>query len=250
MKRYILFTIFLLLVTNPHLFADQRFQEANLFYQNGEYENAISAYEEIIDSGVESSEVYYNLGNSYYRFGALPSSILNYERALLLAPQDNDVRYNLNLAYSQITDKIEPVGHFFISKWFASIRNAADSDTWALVSILTFSLFLVGMLFFFFSQKSSLRKLTFFIAVWALLSSIITFSYSHTQKQRLINREQAIVFTPSVTVKSAPQGGGTDLFVLHEGTKVKILQTIDQYHEIMLQDGSVGWMPISSVEII
>ncbi len=250
MKRNIILTIIILLVTNLHLLADQRFQEANLFYQNGEYGNAINSYESIINSGVESSEIYYNLGNSYYREGALPSAILNYERALLLAPQDNDVRYNLNLAYSQITDKIEPVGHFFISKWFASIRNAADSDTWALVSIITFSLFLMGMLFFFFSQKTGLRKFTFFIALWALLSSIITFSYSHTQKQRLINREHAIVFSSSVTVKSAPQGGGTDLFVLHEGTKVKILQTLDQYHEIMLQDGSVGWMPISSVEII
>lgn len=250
MKRNIILTIIILLVSNLHLLADQRFQEANLLYQNGEYENAIASYEDIIDSGVESSELYYNLGNSYYRQGVLPSAILNYERALLLAPQDNDVRYNLNLAYSQITDKIEPVGHFFISKWFASIRNAADSDTWALVSIITFTLFLVGMLFFFFSQRAGLRKLTFFIALWALLSSIITFSYFHTQKQRLINREQAIVFSPSVTVKSAPQGGGTDLFVLHEGTKVKILQTLNNWHEIMLQDGSVGWMPISSVEII
>lgn len=250
MKRNIILTIIILLVTNLHLLADQRFQEANLFYQNGEYGNAINSYESIINSGVESSEIYYNLGNSYYREGALPSAILNYERALLLAPQDNDVRYNLNLAYSQITDKIEPVGHFFISKWFASIRNAADSNTWALVSILTFSLFLIGMLFFFFSQKTGLRKLTFFIALWALLSSIITFSYSHTQKQRLINREHAIVFSPSVTVKSAPQGGGTDLFVIHEGTKVKIMQTLNNWHEIMLQDGSVGWMPISSVEII
>ncbi|HLW05919.1 MAG TPA: tetratricopeptide repeat protein [Marinilabiliaceae bacterium] len=250
MKRNIIFTIIILLVTNLHLLADQRFQEANLFYQNGEYENAINTYENIINSGVESSEIYYNLGNSYYREGALPSAILNYERALLLAPQDNDVRYNLNLAYSQITDKIEPIDHFFISKWFASIRNVADSDTWALVSIVTFSLFLIGMLFFFFSQKTGLRKLTFFIALWALLSSIITFSYSHTQKQRLINREHAIVFSPSVTVKSAPQGGGTDLFVIHEGTKVKIMQTLNNWHEIMLQDGSVGWMPISSVEII
>lgn len=250
MKQNIFFILFLMMAVNPKVFADQRFDNANQHYQNGEYESAINTYQEIINSGVESYEVYYNLGNAYYRFGALPSAILNYERALLLAPQDNDVRYNLNLAYSQIADKIEPVGLFFISKWFAAIRNAANSNTWAIISIITFSLFLAGLLFYFFSQKSGLRKLTFFIALWALVSSIITFSYAQTQKKRLMDREYAIVFIPSVTVKSAPQGGGTDLFVIHEGTKVKILQTVDDWYEIMLQDGNVGWMSSSSVEII
>ncbi|MGQ1947163.1 tetratricopeptide repeat protein [Geofilum sp. OHC36d9] len=250
MKRNIILTIALVLAATFQVIADERYQAANELYKTGAYNEAITAYETILGSGVESPEIYYNLGNAYYRNGSLPSAILNYERALLLAPQNNDIRYNLNLAYSQITDKIETVDQFFIAKWFSGIRNAADSDTWAIISIVTFVLFLAGLLFYFFSQSIGLRKLAFFFAIWALISSAITFSYSHTQKQRLIIREYAIVFSPSVTIKSAPQGGGTDLFVLHEGTKVKILQTIDQWHEIMLQDGSVGWMPVSDVEII
>ncbi len=251
MKSHIYITIFaFLFILNSIAKADERFSSANEKYQSGEYYEAISIYESILEAGVESYKLYYNLGNSYYRSNNLPSAILNYERALLLAPEDNDVRYNLELAYSQITDKIQPVGEFFISKWFKSIRNVGNSTTWALVSLICFSLFLAGLLFYFFSQKTAIRKLAFTLSMWALVSSVITFTYSNTQKQHLENRIQAIVFTPSVTVKSAPQGGGTDLFVIHEGLKVKILQTIGSWHEIMLEDGNVGWMKSSDLVVI
>ena len=246
---YILFFAFLF-ISNGLTKANERFSSANEKYQSGEYYEAIEIYESILDSGVESYEVYYNLGNSYYRSNNLPAAILNYERGLLLAPQDSDIRYNLELAYSQITDKIEPIGQFFISKWFKSIRNVGNSTTWAWVSIICFTLFLVGMLIYFFSQKTVIRKLAFTLGIWALISSAITFTYSNTQKRHLENRTEAVVFTPSVTVKSAPQGGGTDLFVIHEGLKVKILQTIGNWHEIMLEDGNVGWMKDSDLVVI
>ncbi|WP_026472987.1 tetratricopeptide repeat protein [Alkaliflexus imshenetskii] len=252
MKKYlkhIITTLFI--VSSLAVIAnDDRFEKANRYYTENQYEEAIEAYEEILKSGVESSYVYYNLGNAYYRQGLLPSAILNYERALLLTPHDRDIRHNLNLAYSQITDKIEPVGEFFLARWFSNLRNNTDSDTWAIISIVSFILFLAGLLFYFFAKTILVRKLTFFLAVLAVLASGITFAFSNNQKHRLINRNRAIVFSPSVTVRSAPEAGGTELFVLHEGTRVKILQTIGHWLEVEIEDGNVGWIHASHLEVI
>ena len=158
--------IFLLIISSINTFAaDERFVKANTFYSEGMFQEAIEAYEEILKTGVESSELYYNLGNSYYRNGFLPSAILNYERALLLAPHDRDIRYNLELAYSQTADKIETVGEFFISRWFSSLRGSSDSDTWAMVSIVLFICSLVSIFFYFFSRTTIIRKISFYAAI-------------------------------------------------------------------------------------
>lgn len=232
------------------LAADERFDKANAFYSEGSFREAINSYEEILKTGVESPEVYYNLGNAYYRSGSLPQAIINYERALLLAPQNRDVRYNLELAYSQTADKIETVGEFFISRWFALLRSSTDSDKWAVISIVLFVIALVGGFFYFFSRTTAIRKISFFIAVLFVTGAVVTFVFSYDQKQRLINRDRAIVFTPSVTVRSSPDRSGTELFVLHEGTRVTILQTLGEWYEVELNDGNTGWMQTSNVEVI
>lgn len=247
---FLLFSLMALLAVNAAAQQDNRLHKANQLYADGDFENAIEVYEDVLKSGMEAPQVYYNLGNAYYRKGLLPAAILNYERALLLAPQDKDIRYNLNLAYGQITDKIEPVGVFFITRWFANFRNSTDSDTWAIVSIITFLLFLTGLLFYFFSKTSSFRKIAFFLTLFSFLISVTTLAFSNHQKQRLVNRDRAIVFSPSVTVRSAPEASGTELFVIHEGTKVKILQRINTWLEVELQDGSIGWMHEEHLEII
>ncbi len=230
--------------------SDNRFTKGNAYYTEGQFQEAIDAYEEILKTGVESSELYYNLANAYYRHGLLPLAILNYERALLLAPHDRDIRYNLELAYSQIADKIEPVGSFFIAKWFSSLRSSSDSDTWAIISVGFFVLFLIVLLFFFFAKTTLFRKVSFFFSIVFVLASITTFTFSNNQKNRLINRNRAIIMTPSVTVRSSPDASGTEIFILHEGTRVKIIKTIAQWHEIELEDGNVGWMPVTALEVI
>lgn len=247
---YWLFTLMIFFSVDSIAQQDNRLTQANQLYADGDFENAIEAYEDVLKSGMEAPQLYYNLGNAYYRKGLLPAAILNFERALLLAPQDKDIRYNLNLAYGQITDKIEPVGVFFLTRWFANFRNSADSDTWAVISIVTFMLFLTGLLFYFFSRTSLYRKMAFFITLFSFLISVTTLAFSNHQKQRLVNRDRAIVFSPSVTVRSAPEASGTELFVLHEGTKVKILQRINNWLEVELQDGGIGWMHEEHLEII
>lgn len=247
---YYLFTLMMLFTMSINAQQDNRLHKANQHYADGDFDAAIEVYEEVLKSGMEAPQVYYNLGNAYYRKGLLPAAILNYERALLLAPQDKDIRYNLNLASGQITDKIEPVGVFFLTRWFANFRNSSDSDTWAIISILTFLLFLAGLLVYLFARTSLFRKIAFFMGLLSFMISVTTLAFSNHQKQRLVKRDRAIIFSPSVTVRSEPEASSTELFVLHEGTKVKILQRIDTWLEVELQDGSIGWMHEEHLEII
>ena len=243
--------MFLLMISSVNAFAaDERLIKANMFYSESMFQEAIDAYEEILKTRVESSELYYNLGNSYYRNGFLPSAILNYERALLLAPHDRDIRYNLELAYGQTADKIESVGEFFISRWLSLLRSSSDSDTWAITSIALFICFLVAIFFFFFSRVTIIRKISFFAAILLIAVSLVSLTFSYNQKNRLVKRDRAIVFSPSVTVKSSPDISGTEIFVVHEGTHVKILQTLGEWYEVEINDGNSGWMQAANVQVI
>ncbi|NPA36255.1 MAG: SH3 domain-containing protein [Chlorobi bacterium] len=252
MRRTILILPALLYLFLMPLYAqeDQRFIKANQLYTDGKYEEAAQAYEDILKTGVESPELYYNLGNAYYKSGLLPQAILNYERAKLLAPQDKDIEYNLELARSQTIDKIDKVGEFFLKTWIRALRNKADSDTWAYMSI-GFFLGLIGMLFlFYFSRTPALKKAGFFSGILFLFLFIVSFSFAHLQKQKLVNRNYAIIFAPTVNVKSSPDSGGTELFVLHEGTKVKILDKVGEWRQIEISDGNRGWINVSTIEVI
>ncbi|MGQ1890492.1 tetratricopeptide repeat protein [Thermophagus sp. OGC60D27] len=229
---------------------DNRIEQGNQFYSEGKFDQAIEMYQSILQSGLESATLYYNLGNAYYKSGKLPEAILNYERALLLAPQNNDIRYNLRLAYEQTADKIEKVDQFFITKWFQSIRNLNDSDGWAVYSIVTFVLFLIGCGFYLFGNSSLIKKVAFAFAAIFILLSITSFSFSSYQKDKLVNRTHAIIFTPTVNIKSSPDQSGTNLFVLHQGTKVELISKLGEWWNIRLEDGNEGWIHESEIEVI
>ncbi|WP_010423178.1 tetratricopeptide repeat protein [Anaerophaga thermohalophila] len=229
---------------------DDRFKQGNELYANGNFEEAFEVYESILQSGLESPALYYNLGNAYYKTGELPEAILNYERALLLAPQDADIRYNLELAYEQTADKIDKVEVFFLTKWFRSIRNLNDSDGWAVYSIIAFVLFLLSAGFYLFGRSSATKKVGFSLAVIFLIISGTSFGFSSYQKEKLVDRRHAIIFTPTVNIKSSPDTSGTNLFVLHEGTKVELISKLGEWWNVRLQDGSEGWIHESDVEVI
>lgn len=229
---------------------DDRFEEGNQHYSNGDFQIAIDTYESILSTGVESGDLYFNLGNAYYKNSELASAILNYERALLLKPHDKDIKYNLELAYSQTTDKIEAVDEFFLSKWVVDFRNKATSDTWAYIGVSCFILTLLMAGIFFFSNSVFLKKAGFFLGVGLLAGSIITLTFSSRQKTKLMVRNHAIVFSPSLTVKSSPDASGTEIFILHEGTKVEIKSTLGEWKEIQIADGTVGWVEEHSITTI
>lgn len=225
--------------------------EADKDYQENKFADAIEKYEAILASEGESADIYYNLGNSYYKNKNIAKAVLNYERALLLSPGDNDVRYNLEMAKNKTIDKVTPKSEVFIVTWINSIRNIMSESAWSVFAISCFILFLLGTSAYIFGKKVVLKKIGFSLAVIFLLFTVAGNMFADAQKDRLVNRTGAIVMQPTVTVKSTPNESGTDLFVLHEGTKVYINDnTMKGWKEVSLEDGNRGWVPTESIEVI
>lgn len=250
MKNRILL-LFTLLFSVTSLFAQENvIKEAETAYMEEDFTKAIELYEGILKTYGASAEIHYNLGNAYFKAGEIAPSILNYERALLLNPADGDIRFNLNVAKQKTVDRIEPIGQFFLVKWFDGIQNILSVNSWGAVGIVCFIGLIACLFLFFFSKWIRLKKIGFYIGILMLLVVILANVFASRQKHSLLNRNSAIVFSSTVTVKSSPDRSGTDLFVIHEGTKVFVRSTLGEWSEIELEDGHVGWMPSKDIEEI
>ncbi len=226
-------------------------EEADQAYQANDFAAAIEKYEAILNTEGESADVYYNLGNSYYKEKNIAKAVLNYERALLLNPGDADIRFNLEMARSKTVDQITPVSEVFIVTWMNSLINVMSEKEWGVVGILSFWLMLVSLIVYIFGRRILYKKIGFAGVVVFLLIAIGANIFASSQKAELINRTGAIVMSPSLTVKSTPNESGTDLFVLHEGTKVYVEDdSMREWKEIRLEDGKKGWVQTSTIEII
>lgn len=225
-------------------------KEAEEAYAKEDYTQAIELYESVLKSYGESAMVYYNLGNAYYKEGKVAPAILNYERALLLNPGDSDTRFNLQVARQKTVDKIEPIGEFFLTRWIGTVEDVYSADGWAKWGVASFVLFIGCLVLFFFSKWIRLKKIGFFAGICFLLISLVDNLFADSQQDKLLHRADAIVFASTVTVKSSPDASGTDLFILHEGTKVTIKSTLGEWSEIQLEDGNVGWMPSKEIQQI
>ena len=225
--------------------------DADSAYIQGDYLTAISAYEWIIENQGVNATLYMNLGNCWLKRDEIAKAILYYERAYLIDPSDPDVRFNLELARTKTVDKVSPVNQLFITVWFKKLLAVLDVNGWAVLTVILFALtiLLVGVLLF--SKKTGLRKLSFSFSVFFLLLSILSFIFANTQMGNIRNRDTGIIMSPSVTVKSTPSSAGTDLFIIHEGRKVRILDSsMKEWAEIRLEDGNTGWIPVDVIEII
>lgn len=228
---------------------DSLFVQANEAYAAGNYRDAIEQYTQTAQSG-EAAELYYNLGNAYYKTGEIGLAILNYERALRIKPFYSDAKYNLKIARNRIIDKEDETQVFFISKWISSLMNLLPSPIWTWISIGLFLAFLVLMFVFAFGKSIGWRKFGFQTAIVFLFLSIVGFTFAGITHNKQIQRRDAIVMTEIVTVKSSPDKSGTDLFVLHEGIKVTIQETLGEWCEIKFGNGNVGWIRLSTLERI
>lgn len=224
--------------------------DADSAYVRGDYTQAITLYEELLTEG-ESAEVYYNLGNSYFKIDNMGKSILNYERALLLDPGNSDIRANLDIAKSKTQDNLVSTPSIFFVVWISSLINTMSVKQWAICGIITFILLLFALGIFFFTMSERTKKISFICAICLFILSIVSNIFAFSQKSRLIYRNDAIVLTPSITIRSTPSESGTSLFILHEGTKVTIKDnSMQEWKEIELSDGKVGWIPKDAIEII
>ncbi len=245
-----LFLIIILIFCYNITFADSNeslFKFANEHYTKGEFEKAIELYEQILNSEVESSEIYFNLGNAYYKSNKTTMAILNYERAKKLAPNDEDILSNLELAQKHVIDKIEVLPELFIKKWIWAFENSLSSDTWAIYSVIGFIIFLIFFLLFLFSNKIIIKKISFVIGLLLFVFSVVGFKTSYKLKKNSINIKEAIIVSPAVTVKSSPDESGTDLFLLHEGLKVNLTDSLGEWRKIKLSDGNVGWLEKTAI---
>ncbi len=248
MKRYIL--IILLAAYGSVIAQDnntQLWDKANAFYATGEYQQAISNYEQILGSGYESAKLYFNLGNAYYKAGDMNKAILNFERAKLLSPNDENIDFNIKMANQFVVTSIEPLPQPFFLRWRTSVINMYPSDTWSYISIAAFIVFLLLTGLYIFSRLVSLRPISFVLSFVFLFLSGISFSFASKQRKKIVERENAIVFCPRATVKSAPAQTGKDLFLIYEGLKVEITDSINTWKEIKLADGNQGWLPDSCI---
>ena len=190
------------------------------------------------------------LFRSCYKLGDLGKAILNYERSLKLDPHFESAKENLNFLYSQTTDKIEPIEHFFFHEWLIMLGNQLTSNQWAILSIITFILALILLLLYLFSKIRLLRKMAFFIGIFSFLLSVSSMSYAFVIKNNNEHHPSAIIMVGSASVKSAPDNSGTELFVLHEGSKVLIKSRVGKWVEVKIADGNVGWLPAVDMSVI
>jgi tetratricopeptide (TPR) repeat protein len=249
MKTLIL-TIFILLITLSAYPQDSLLVKANQQYADGKYEQAIDLYQQILKSNMESAEVYYNLGNAWYKTGQFTKAIINYERAKLLAPNDEDIQFNLEIANQHVVDAIEPLPKVFFIRWWHNLVNKFPADGWAKINVVTFIVVLILAGFFFFSALPGIKRVSFWAGVIILAISIFSYSFAARQEKRMTEHRFAIITQPSVTVKSSPSEGGTNLFLIHEGLKVEILDNLGTWNNIRLADGNQGWLPDNSMEKI
>jgi len=249
MKKYIISAClaFVAIVS----FAQSSKEKADALYEQENFQAAAAAYEAILSKEGVAPEVYYNLGNCYYKIDDIPHAILSYERALKLDPGDNDIRANLALARGKTIDKVTPPSEMFFVTWWRNLTNIMSVNAWSAWGIASFVLMLIGILTYMFVPKLLFRKIGIYGAIVLLVVCLISNLAALTQ--RITNNEEsaAVVIESAVVVKSSPSETSTDLFLIHEGTKVEIIDSsMKQWMEVKLEEGKQGWIPVSSVEVI
>lgn len=249
MKRIFLISIMLACVSLMQAAITKA--DADALYEKGNYEEAAAAYESLLKVEGLAAEVYYNLGNCYYKLDKIPFAVLNYERALLLDPGDGDIRANLALARGKTVDKVVPPSEMFFVTWWRDLTNCMSMDSWTIVGFSAFILMLIGILVYRFVPQLLARKIGFYSAMFLFALVIIANFAAFSQHRDLTHRNTAVILAPSVVVKSSPSDRSTDLFLIHEGSKVEILDnSMKEWMEVKFEEGKQGWIPVHVAEII
>ena len=229
---------------------DELWQIANTAYNAGNYAQAEECYTRIVEQGLHSAALYYNLANAHFKQDELGKAMLYYNRALRLRPNDEDIRHNLEYAEQSTKDSIEEIPEFFLKTWIKSLRGALSCTAWSILSLLMLVAALVCGLLYLLAQRLSLRKIGFYLMTVTALLFVVTTAFAWSERNMLVERNEAIVMNTAVSIKSSPDRSATELFVLHEGTKVTIGETIDGWAEVRIADGRKGWIEQERIERI
>lgn len=251
MKR--IFTLILLVFSLVNLYADEKgelWTKANDAYSMGQYETALNDYIEIEKNGYHSYRLHYNMGNAWYKTGNMGKAILYYEKALKLNPAGEDALNNLQIAKLQTLDKIDVLPEFIVSTWIKDIRNLMSSNGWGYTAVGLFAVVCILLLLFKFAPTTGGRKLSFVLACVVFLFFIFAVLFAFSLRAKAKSEDNAVVMVPVSNVKSAPNSTGNNLFILHEGSKVEILEQAGKWCRIEISDGRQGWLEEKDIEVI
>jgi len=229
---------------------EQRFSEGVALYTSNSYQEALDVWTGLYNAGYRSADLAFNMGNAYFKLNNIPGAILFYERALLLRPADEDVRYNLAIARSMTKDKFEEIPEPFFVRWYDFLSLVLPSNTWAVLSLTTFIVCLALLSVYIYSSRFRIKVTGFWLALFCLVFSLSSLAFSTRNKSLVHDGNKAIIFTPQLSGKSSPDASGTDLFVIHEGTRVTLTGELGEWYEIRLSDGNKGWVPSNSLDVI
>jgi tetratricopeptide (TPR) repeat protein len=252
-KHYILTALLIYLFTSGVKAQESgtgKFNQGVTYFSAGSYNEALQSWTEVYTTGYRSASLCYNIGNAYFKLNNIPQAILFYERAYLLKPADEDINYNLQIARTLIVDRFQEIPDLFFVRWYNFVSIFLSSNSWARISIISFILSLLFLSLYIYSSKHRHKVIGFWFAVSLFVLTIGTFVFSVRNKYLVYDSHKAIITTPIISGKSSPDNSGTDLFVLHEGTKVSVEDEVGEWFEIRLSDGNKGWVPLNSLNII
>lgn len=218
------------------------FEQGNTFYNDGNYTQAIEKYQAILDSGKHSAELYFNLGNAYYKLNNIAPSIYYYEKALQLAPNDKDILNNIAFARNMTIDVVDTIPEIGFSKFVNTMTTMLSFDAWSFISVGFVILFVILFLSYYFSYTSAKKRIAFVVSTVSIVFACTSVAFAYRNYNLKKNDKPAIVFAKESQIKSEPNLRSTEAFKLHEGTKVQILDTVNNWKRIKLADGKTGWI--------
>ena len=242
---FVLFYSFSTLAQNTSLF-----EQGNVLYNEGDFEQAILKYEAVLNNGEHAPELYFNLANAHYKLNHIAPSIYYYEKALQLAPNDKEIQNNAAFARNMTIDAIGSVPEVGLSNYLKKIINTYSFNMWAKISVACICLFVILFLLYYFSFSTTSKRLSFVSSMICIGLTCITLAFAF-HKYNLDKKDQpAIVFAQESQVKSEPNLRSTEAFILHEGTKVQILDTVKNWKKIKLTDGTTGWISSEHIKAL
>ena len=248
--RSVLIVISLFFLGALHAQNEAIFDNATKSYNEGDYGKAIEYYEEILNNGEHSAELYFNLGNCYYKQNQIAPSIYYYEKALLLDPGDREIKNNLAFARQMTLDAIQPLPETGLQKIYNGAVGALTFDQWAYTAVFFILAFVVAYLLFYFLRLPSQKRAAFVSSMVALLMCFLSLLFAFFQHNNYRADQPAIVFAVESIVKSEPNARSSEAFILHEGTKVQVLESLEDYRRIELADGKTGWIADEDLRIL
>ena len=229
--------------------ADSLWQAGVNAYSESRWDDALSAWKSIEEQSMESPILYYNIANAYFKCSDLAHSILYYEKALKLDPSYEDARFNLEYVSSLTRDKIESVPELLFVSWWKGLRSSLSPNTWAIICLLSLLLSLCAVLVIFLSSTVGLRRTAFSLSIVMTVIMLFSLVCSIQQRSAMLRVDRAVIVSAVAPVKSSPgSGSSSDLFVLHEGTRVEIIENVGEWYNVKLSDGRRGWISASEIE--